>query len=70
MKQKPKLWDSLRERKKKKERERELFPQRLEPKALLAGSQNKGLSEYQRRASWLEDKPIPRWRQRGRQAIA
>ena len=34
----------------------------------LAHSQNKGLSKYQRRGSWLQTGPSPHWRQRGRWA--
>ena len=36
----------------------------------LACSQNKGLREYQRRASWLQTSPFPHQRQRGRQVTA
>jgi len=36
----------------------------------LASSQNKGLSEYQRTASWLQTGPFPCWRERGRRATA
>ena len=62
MRQKPKLGDSQRERKKK-----ENFP--VKGSNLMwsqAHSQNKGLSEYQRRASWLQTGPSPRQRQRGK----
>ena len=34
----------------------------------MAQSQNKGLSEHQRRASWLRTGPSAHWRQRGRRA--
>ena len=57
--------EKKREREKKKKKKK-TFPQ----KALrhsLARSQNKGLSEYQRRASELWTGPSPRRRQRGRQ---
>ena len=66
MRQKPKLGDSQRERKKK-----ENFP--VKGSNLMwsqAHSQNKGLSEYQRRASWLQTGPSPRQRQRGTQVTA
>ena len=46
MRQQPKLWDSQRER----EEKRENFPAKV---SNLALSQNKGLSQYQRRASLL-----------------
>ena len=66
MRQQPKLWDSQRERKKtktknkKRERERENFPAKSSNlKHCQACSQNKGLSEYQRRASWLQTGPSP-----------
>ena len=36
----------------------------------LACSQNKGLSEYQRRASWRQTSPSPHQRQGGRRATA
>ena len=55
MRQKPKLGDSQREREKK-----ENFP--VKGSNLMwsqAHSQNKGLSEYQRRASWLQTGPLP-----------
>ena len=42
---------------KKKERERKLPCEKPYPKALRARSQNKGLSKYQRRASWLRTSP-------------
>ena len=69
MRQQPKLWDSQRERKKKKKqrgRERENHPANISNlKALPAHSQNKGLSECQRRASWLQTAPSTA---RGREA--
>ena len=57
MRQQSKLWDSQRKRGKK--RERENSREKPYPKALLAGSQNKGLSEYQKRASRLRTGPSP-----------
>ena len=63
MRRKPKLWNSQRERG-KKERERELSLEKPKPKALPACSQNKGLSEYQRRAL-VFGRAIPSWRQVG-----
>ena len=36
----------------------------------LACSQRKGLSKYQRRASWMWNGPSPRWKQRGRHGTA
>ena len=53
MRQQRKLWDSQRERKKKKKRrERENFPMKSSNlRHSLAGLQNKGMSEYQKRAS-------------------
>ena len=52
----PKLWDSQRE----KERERENFPAKSSNLGhCQARSQNKGLSEYQRRASHLGTGPSP-----------
>ena len=67
-------WDSnpncgiARER---KERERENFPLKSSHlRHSLAHSQNKGLSEYQRRASRLRTGPCPCWRQRGRRVTA
>ena len=52
-------------------RERENFPGKSSNlRHSLAQSQNKGLSEYQRRASWLKTSPSPSWRQRGRWVTA
>ena len=50
----------------KKKKERESFP----AKGSLSPSQNKGLSEYQRRASRLHTGPSLHRRQRGRHATA
>ena len=47
-----KLWDHQREKK-----ERTFLPKALT--CILAQSQNRGLSEYQRRASWLHTGPSP-----------
>ena len=55
----------------KKERERENFPMKSSNlRHSHACSCNKGLSEYQRRTSWLRTGPLPHWRQRSRRAIA
>jgi len=55
----------------KKERERENFPMKSSNlRHSHACSCNKGLSEYQRRTSWLQTGPLPHWRQRSRWAIA
>ena len=55
----------------KKERERENFPSKSSNLThSLVGSQNKGLSEYNRRASWLQTGPSPCQRQRDRWATA
>ena len=63
MRQQPKLWDSQKE---KKERERENFPAKSSNlRHCQAHSQNKGLSEYQRRVSQLHTGPSPT---RGREA--
>ena len=63
MRQQPKLWDSQKE---KKERERENFTAKSSNlRHCQAHSQNKGLSEYQRRVSWLQTGPSPT---RGREA--
>ena len=51
-----------------RERERTFLPKGLSHS--LAHSQNKGLSEYQRRASRLWTSPSPCWRQRDRWATA
>jgi len=66
VRQQSKLWDSQRERKK----ERENYPAK-NPNLThcWAGSQNKGLSEYQRRASRCR-LSITHQRQGGKQAIA
>ena len=69
MRSQPKLWDSQRKKKmreRERERERENFPKKgSNLRHSLACSQNKGLSEYQRRASWLWIDPAP---DRGREA--
>ena len=57
MSQRPKLWDSQRERKKK--REREFSHESSNLKHGLANSQNKGLSEFQGGASRLWTGPFP-----------
>ena len=58
MRYQPKLWDSQRER--TKERERENYPAKSPNlRHCWARSPNKGLSEYQRRASWLQAGPNP-----------
>ena len=61
-----------RERKKREtERERENFPTKSSNlRHSLACSQNKGLSNYQRRARGLRTGPSPCWRLRGRQGTA
>ena len=52
MRQQHKLWDSQRERKN--------FPTKISNlRHSWACSQNKGLTEYQRRASWLRTGPCP-----------
>ena len=57
--------------KRKRERERENFPVKSSNlRCSLDYSQNKELSEYQRRASWLQADSSPQWRQRGRQVTA
>ena len=66
------IWGIAREEKKKRKRERE---RNISQKAVmwsLNHSQNKGLSKYQRTASWLWTGPSPphRQRQRGRCATA
>ena len=54
-----------------RERERENFPTKSSNlRHSLACSQNKGLSNYQRRASCLRTGPSPCWRLRGRQGTA
>ena len=69
VRQQPKLWDSQRERGKKREREK--FPTKSSNlRHSWTCSQNKRLSKYQRRASWLWTGPSPHWRKRGRWAAA
>ena len=69
-------WDSnpncgiAREGKKIKNRERELSHEKPNLRHSLACSQNKGLSKYQRRGSWLQTSPLPSQRQRGMWATA
>ena len=66
--QQPKLWDSQRG---KKKRERENFPMKSSNlRCSLAHSQNKGLSQCQRKAIRLWSGPSPSQRQRGRWATA
>ena len=66
VRQQSKLWDIQREKKKK---ERGTFLQ-IALRHNLARSQNRGLSEYQRRAGQPWTGPSPRWRQRDREAAA
>ena len=62
------MWDIAREREKIKKRARErTFPQKALRHNLVC-SQNKGVSEYQKRASQLRTGHSPRQRQRGRWA--
>ena len=57
MRRQPKLWGSQRG---KKKRERENFPMKgSNLRHSLAGSKNKGLIEYQSRASCLSSSPFP-----------
>ena len=59
MRQQPKSWDSQREGEEKGKRERKLCLEKLKPKAPLARSQNKGLTEHQGRASQQRTGPSP-----------
>ena len=66
MRYQPKLWDNQRERERERERVRENYPAKSPNlRHCQACSQNKGLSEYQRRASQLWTGPFPT---RGREA--
>jgi len=61
MRYQPTLWDSQRERERgKRERERENYPAKSPNlRHCQAYSNNKGLSEYQRRSRWLQVGPSP-----------